>query len=219
MTYYATYTPQQAHDDITALFDAYYDAKKADVHAVSIPPNKRIESADAIVEHYVEVNGERPPSSVLSRLATYLLLDNLTDDFPDKVSRDDYPILSYTQIGRRRREIPSENVYFDKSDFGGMRTVYEKDDNNDTGDAKYYPVYSPIVDEVDVRIEASMEVKSILNKANLTYRQRQAIDLIYFRDLTQEQAAKVMGVRKHTTNEHLALGLRNLREKAELLGD
>src|SRR5699024_3096647 len=130
-----TYTPQQAHDDITALFDAYYDAKKA---GESIPPNRRIESADAIVEQYVESNEERPPSSVLSRLATYLLLDNLTDDFPDKVSRDDYPILSYTQIGRRRREIPSENVYFDKSDFGGMRTVYEKDDNNDTGDAKYY---------------------------------------------------------------------------------
>lgn len=62
MTYY---TPQQAHDDITALFDAYYDAKKADA---SIPPNKRIESADAIVEHYVEINGKRPPKGVLSRL-------------------------------------------------------------------------------------------------------------------------------------------------------
>ena len=59
------YTPQQAHDDITALFDAYYDAKKA---GDSIPPNKRIESANAIVEQYVEVNGKRPPASVLSRL-------------------------------------------------------------------------------------------------------------------------------------------------------
>src|SRR5699024_5960177 len=145
--------------------------------------------------------------------------DKLTNDFPDKVFRGDYTNLSYTQIRRRRREIPSENVYFDKSDFGGMRTGYEKDDSKDSGDAKYYPVYSPIVDEDDVRIEASMEVKSILNKANLTHRQRQAIELIYFRDLTQEQAAKVMGVRKHTINEHLALGLRNLREKAELLGD
>ena len=62
---YAPYTPQQAHDDITALFDAYYDAKKA---GSTIPPNKRIESADAIVEQYVEANGKRPPSSVLSRV-------------------------------------------------------------------------------------------------------------------------------------------------------
>ena len=212
MTQYSTYSPQQAHDDITALFDAYYDAKKADVHAVSIPPNKRIESADAIVEQYVEANGKRPPSSVLSRLATYLLLDNLTDDFPDKVSRDDYPILSYTQIGRRRREIPSENVYFDKSDFGGMRTVYEKDGSNDSGDAKYYPVYSPIVDEDDVRIEASMEVKSILNKANLTYRQRQAIDLIYYKDMTQGQAAEIMGVSERAVRQFLRVSLDKMKE-------
>jgi len=71
MTQYSTYMPytsQQAHDDITALFDAYYDAKKADVQADSIPPNKRIENADVIVEHYVEANGKRPPASVLSRL-------------------------------------------------------------------------------------------------------------------------------------------------------
>ena len=65
MTNYTSYTPQQAHDDITALFDAYYDAKKA---GASIPPNKRIESADAIVEQYIEVNGKRPPKGVLSRL-------------------------------------------------------------------------------------------------------------------------------------------------------
>ena len=54
MTQYSTYTSQQAHDDITALFDAYYVAKKADD---LIPPNKRIESADSIVEHYVEAEG------------------------------------------------------------------------------------------------------------------------------------------------------------------
>src|SRR5699024_12124786 len=97
---YMPYTPKQAHDDITALFDAYYDAKKADVQAASIPPNRRIESADAIVEHYVEANGERPPSSVLSRLATYLLLDTLADTHPDKMARDEYPVMSYRQTGR-----------------------------------------------------------------------------------------------------------------------
>lgn len=97
MTHYSTYTPQQAHNDITALFDAYYDAKKA---GASIPPNRRIESADNIVEQYVEANGKRPPASVLSRLATLLLLDTLTDSHPDKMARDEYPIMSYGQTGR-----------------------------------------------------------------------------------------------------------------------
>src|SRR5699024_6403850 len=212
MTHYSTYTPQQAHDDITALFDAYYDAKKADVHAASIPPNKRIESADAIVEQYVEANGERPPASVLSRLATYLLLDTLADTHPDKMARDEYPILSYTQIGRRRREIPSENVYFDKSDFGGMRTVYEKDDSNDSGDAKYYPVYSPIVDEDDVRNVAAMEVNSILKNVSLTGRQRQVIDLIYYKDMTQGQAAEIMGVSERAVRQFLRVSLDKMKE-------
>src|SRR5690625_7550171 len=110
MTQYSTYTPQQAHDDTTALFDAYYDAKKADVQADAIPPNKRIESADAIVEHYVEVNGKRPPSSVLSRLAAYIDLDHTTDGNPHKASADEYPVLSGHQLKRRRdREMSLSN--------------------------------------------------------------------------------------------------------------
>src|SRR5690625_5648678 len=113
MTDYSTYAPQHAHDDITALFDVYYDAKKADVQAESIPPNKRIESADAIVEQYVEINGKRPPASVLSRLATYILLDTLSDSHPDKMSRDEYPIASYAQVGRYyKRNLSRTN--FDK---------------------------------------------------------------------------------------------------------
>src|SRR5690625_298592 len=117
MTYYTTYTTQQAHDYITALFDAYYDAKKA---GDSIPPNKRIESADAIVEQYVEVNGKRPPASVLSRLATYILLDVLSDPHPDKMSRDEYPIMSYGQTGRYfERNTTLQDVEYSQEDVIG----------------------------------------------------------------------------------------------------
>ena len=112
-----TYTPQQAHDDITALFDAYYDAKKA---GDSIPPNKRIESANAIVEHYVEINGQRPPKGVLSRLATYILLDVLSDPHPDKMSRDEYPIMSYGQTGRYfKRNTTIKGVEYSQEDVTG----------------------------------------------------------------------------------------------------
>lgn len=52
------------HERITDLFDEYYAAPKDDKPT----PNKRIEAADAIVEHYVEINRKRPPASVLSRL-------------------------------------------------------------------------------------------------------------------------------------------------------
>src|SRR5690625_1302824 len=120
MTQYSTYTPyttQQAHDDITTLFDAYYDVKKA---GKGITPNKRIESADAIVEHYVEVNGKRPPASVLSRLATYILLDTLTDPHPDKMAREEYPIMSYGQTGRYfERNTTLKDVEYPQEDVIG----------------------------------------------------------------------------------------------------
>src|SRR5690625_4054224 len=123
MTYY---TPQQAHDDITALFDAYYEAKKA---GKGITPNKRIESADAIVEQYVEINGKRPPASVLSRLATYILLDVLSDPHPDKMSRDEYPIASYAQVGRYYKRNLSRND-FDKpvsKEHGSVKRPFTTD--------------------------------------------------------------------------------------------
>src|SRR5690625_3580568 len=87
---------QLYHDKITELFDAYYLAQ-ADEKSTS---NKRIEAANAIIEEYIEAHAERPPASVLSRLATYVLLDTLTDSHPDKMTREEYPIMSYGQTGR-----------------------------------------------------------------------------------------------------------------------
>ena len=89
---------QDYHDKITQLFDAYYDDKKAGGDGTSL--SERLTDSDAIIEHYVEQYGERPPASVLSRLATLLILDTLSDSHPDKMARDEYPIMSYGQIGR-----------------------------------------------------------------------------------------------------------------------
>ena len=55
---------QSYHDKITGLFDEYYSADKGAKPA----QNKRIESADALIEDYIEQHGKRPPASVLSRL-------------------------------------------------------------------------------------------------------------------------------------------------------
>ena len=205
------YTPQQVHDDITALFDAYYDAKKA---GNSIPPNKRIESADALIEDYIEQHGKRPPASVLSRLATYVLLDTLSDNHPDKMSREEYPIMSYGQTGRyfARNGTIAPEPYAQESVMG--RKSSAKEWGSDNSDALLFaddPMLMGVIESADLY--------ALLDNANLTDRQRQAIDLVYFEDMTQEQAAEVMGVRKHTVNEHLSIGLRNLREKAELLSD
>src|SRR5699024_770405 len=156
------YTTQQAHDDITALFDAYYDAKKA---GDSVPPNKRIESANAIVEHYVEANGKRPPASVLSRLGTYILLDVLSDPHPDKMARDEYPIASYGQTGRyfERNGTIAPEPYAQESVMG--RKSSAKEWGSDNSDALLFADDLMLLDVIE-----SADLYALLDNAKLTDR-------------------------------------------------
>lgn len=94
------YSNQDYHDEITRFFDTYYAVKKASENGDSIPVKDRITNADELIEQYVEQHGQRPPNAILSRLATYILLDTLTDSHPDKMAREEYPIMSYGQTGR-----------------------------------------------------------------------------------------------------------------------
>src|SRR5690625_877208 len=176
MTPCTPYTPQQAHDDITTLFDAYYDAKKA---GDSIPPNKRIESADAIVEHYVEINGKRPPASVLSRLATYILLDVLSDPHPDKMAREEYPIASYAQTGRYfERNTTLKDVEYSQDNVRG--TI-----SNVTTGARDV-LLSPVNKEVQA-VDWDVFMRQILND-----REYDVIISLYKDGMTQAETAERM---------------------------
>lgn len=197
------YTPQQAHDDVTALFDAYYDAKKADE---AIAQNRRNESANSIVEQYVEINGKRPPASVLSRLATYVLLDTLSDNHPDKMSREEYPIMSYGQTGRyfaRNGSIAPE-PYTQESVMG--RKSSAKEWGSDNSDALLFAD-----DPMLLNVIESVDLYALLDNADLTDRQRQAIDLVYFEDMTQEQAAEVMGVTRQAVDLYARNAINKIR--------
>ena len=199
------YTSQQAHDDITALFDAYYDAKKA---GASIPPNKRIESADAIVEHYVEANGQRPPKGVLSRLAAYIDLDYTTDSNPHKASTDEYPVLSGHQLKRRRdREMSLSNVYTGDGD-----TTIGRYADHDGIKRRIYDYMTPKKDNALIP-SLHLDLYNALDNAGLTDRQRQAIELVYFEGMTQEVAADVMGVsHKRIVGKYCEVGYDKLRK-------
>lgn len=57
------------------------------------------------IDGYVRETGRRPDSFTLSKLANYLLKEDLKDRHPDKVSRTEYAILSRDQlVVRERRE-------------------------------------------------------------------------------------------------------------------
>lgn len=198
-----TYSAQQAHDDITALFDAYYSAKK---EGASIAQIKRNEGANALVEQYVELNGERPPASVLSRLATYLLLDNLTDSHPDKMSREEYPIMSYGQTGRYfERNTTLADINYSPEDVRGTIS------NTATG-AKDV-LMSPINKDMQA-VDWHVFLRQILNN-----REYDVIISLYDEGRTQAETAEKLGVSERWVRNLLAESLDKLRKSLPIFSD
>lgn len=88
-----SYTNQDAHNDITAQFKLFKRTKT--------DRDTRIAFSDQLVERYFRINDKIPPTSVLERLATLILQDELADRDVDKMSKTKYPILSENQYRRR----------------------------------------------------------------------------------------------------------------------
>jgi hypothetical protein len=61
----------------------------------------RIKAIDKLCEEYTAAVGEIPDSRQLQRLADEILREELTDKHPDKMTRNEYPIISIRQLNRR----------------------------------------------------------------------------------------------------------------------
>ena len=88
-------TKQEAHDLITDEFKYYKALKTSREH--------RLKFAEELTERLFEQNGEMPSSSILERLATLILQDELTDRERMKARNTEYPILSTDQEKRRNK--------------------------------------------------------------------------------------------------------------------
>lgn len=64
-----------------------------------------------LTDAYVEATGRVPNGRQLQRLANWILYEVLTDRHPDKVSREEYPILTGKQLMTRHiRERANEHI-------------------------------------------------------------------------------------------------------------
>jgi len=61
----------------------------------------RAKEIKSLTDAYVEAVGERPEPKQLERLADLLLYEELHDTHPDKMTLEEYPIMSETQLSRR----------------------------------------------------------------------------------------------------------------------
>ena len=86
------------NEELAQYIDGLFSQDKAE----KLSRQCRLQASDSLVESYVKHTGERPPSAQLGRLATLILRDELADPHPDKMSREEIPVLSESQSKLRR---------------------------------------------------------------------------------------------------------------------
>lgn len=87
------YTKRDAHNEITEQFKLF--------RRIGTDRRSRIDFSICLTEQYLALNDKIPPTSVLDRLATLILQDEISDKNIHKSLHNEYPILSDRQQERR----------------------------------------------------------------------------------------------------------------------
>lgn len=207
-------TAQDYHDKVTEFIDEYYNADKDAKPA----PNERIANADSLVEHYVEQYDKRPPASVLSRLATYILLDVLSDPHPDKMSRDEYPIASYRQIGRtfKRHNTVADVQFGDARDVGRRKvnaSMLAEDGDSDDYNTSVSSLH--LVEQlrtVEDDIVDKLSFNNVLDSVNLTGNEREVLRQVFEHNRYQGEIAEQLNISQARVSQLYGSGFDKVRE-------
>lgn len=195
-----------------------------------LPLVARIPMINKVVSDYVlaqdeyfeelKARGEYVPiqlrdSWLLEKMADLVFYEELSWSHPDKMSIVEYPVMSEWQVKERRDKtsMPGKITHDDRQ-FNGRRKAHSVGRNGEI------IVSNPrIVSEEDdgiSQIELKTDVEAMLKNANLTERQRQAIDLTYFEGMTQEEAAVEMGLsHKRIVGRYIVAGIKKIKENNE----
>lgn len=165
------------------------------------------EYALAHAEYYETArnDGKNPPinykdNNALDRFANLVMHEELTWSHPDKMSIVEYPVMSdrneeaYYGKHTLKGELPFGELRF----LGATRSLERSDEGGKKEDVM--PSYIPkrrLLPSSDPMIEAvgvSVDLYGALDNAGLTARQREAIERVYFDNMSQTDAAVVMGV-------------------------
>lgn len=169
--------------------------------------------AVALAEHYHADKdaGKNPPvplknAALLDRFADLVMWEELKWSHPDKMSIVEYPVMSDTQkeVRNEKQTLRDDILYGDRRYTGRRKTHFTDED----GALQVRNTRMAIPSDVGKYVD----LYDALANAGLTDRQRQAIDLVFFENLTQEEAAAEMGVNKSNVNAYLSAAYRKLRE-------
>lgn len=149
-------------------------------------------------------------SSALERFADLMLYEELRWSHPDKMTIVDYPIMS----ARNERSYEEKHTPKSELKYGDLRYLGKRKTGVDDDDLTAVHKRR-IVDSADAILnhsELSIDVQDALNNAGLTDRQRQAIGLVFFENMTQEQAGAELGVTQQAIDRYLRFALEKLRK-------
>lgn len=93
------------------------------------PIEETIEDVREVTDAYIAEVGEKPGVAELDRMATLILNEQITDPHPDKMTRDEYPIMSDSQREERLKDEVSL-VWADEVGADGRDYRPQTRDNN-----------------------------------------------------------------------------------------
>lgn len=204
ITKFTEHFEQQAVEYTDLLF---YLARKSESTA-----EERCARVEALTEAYFEHTGGYWPDRyrVLDRLATLILHKELSDRHPDKMTREEFPIMSDRQEERlfEKTRLHAAIEYRGRETNGRRATHFTDDAGSPrVGKSRLPMPYDDIFEHVD----NALDLRDAIEKAGLTDRQRQAVELVYFEGMTLEKAGKTMGVTKQAVKRFLSFSLNKLR--------
>lgn len=205
ITKFTEHFEQQAVEYTDLLF---YLARKSESTA-----EERCARVEALTEAYFEHTGGYWPDRyrVLDRLATLILHKELSDRHPDKMTREEFPIMSDRQEERLFEKMRLHAaIEYRGRETNGRRATHFTDDAGSprVGKSRLPMPYDDFFEHVD----SAMDLQDVMNTARLTDRQRQAVELVYFEDKTQEEAGRTLGLSRNSIDTHLRAALDKLRK-------
>lgn len=114
-------TTREMHDLISNEFTKFKREKTSRVH--------RMQFAEQLTERYFADHEFMPDGTVLDRLGTLILQDELADKHPDKMAREEYPLLSEDQSKVRYSDERSLKAAQDVATDGADYRVKTRDSN------------------------------------------------------------------------------------------
>lgn len=103
-------TKEDLHEAITNLYER--------TKVGELARSQRIVEITKLTDDYFNKVGEKPDSTALERMANLLLYEDLTNPHPDKMAREEYPIMSESQREERVKSEASDKLAEEYGDDG-----------------------------------------------------------------------------------------------------